>query len=306
MSPMNRPTIATGVGGASGWQALAWALEEAATTDGRLAICHVCPADSPLVRYADRAGPAAAGAVPVGVLELADPPLARAVAAAKTRLGGDRVSLCLHTGRVDAALVRASAGADLMVVAAGGRVTRQVATHAHCPAVVVRPDTSTRRGAFAGHVVVGVDGSPAARAALAFGFAFAAAHRRPLAAVHVAQHAAEDFWVDDQMLETHFTAEPAALAMLADEVEPCAREYPAVVVKRAVYAGRPLPGLVRAAAGAGLLVVGDRGRAPIARAVLGSVADSLVAQATGVIAVTHVHDAPAPQPARPHLVGGRT
>jgi nucleotide-binding universal stress UspA family protein len=257
-------------------------LEEAAATDRRLEICHVCPAESPL---ATRTGP-----VPLGLLELADPPLARAVAAAKTGLGGNRVTLSVHTGRVDHALVRTSAHADLLVVAAGGRTTHQVATHALCPVVVVRPDTSSWHGPFAGHVVVGVDGSPPARAALAFGFGYAAAHRRPLAAVHVTPYDGHDFWVDDQMLETHLTEEPGTLAMLAGAVEPWTHEYPLVVVKRAVYADRPVAGLMRAAAGATLLVVGDRGRGLITRAVLGSVADGVIDHATGTVAVAHTHD----------------
>jgi nucleotide-binding universal stress UspA family protein len=281
---MYRPTIVTGVGGGAGWQALAWALDEAAATEGRLAICHVCPADSPLVT--------GSGAVPVGLLELVDPPLARAVAAARSRLGGDRVTLSVHSGRVDRVLVDASTHADLMVIAAGGRTTHRVATHAHCPVVVVRPGAPPRPTAFpeanharhapfAGHVVVGVDGSAPSLAALEFGFAYAAAHRRPLAAVHI-------------------TAEPGAPAALAAEVAPWIDEYPLVAVEQAVYAGRPLPGLMRAAAGAALLVVGDRGRGPIGRAVLGSVADGVLDHATGTVAVAHTRDAPAAVLAHPH------
>lgn len=259
---MKRPTIATGVGAGAGWQALAWALEEAADTDSRLEICHVCPPESPLASRT--------GTVPVGLLELADPPLARAVAAAKARLGGDRVALTVHTGRADAALLRASAHADLMVVGAGGRTTHQIAAHAQCPTVVVRPDTSPSRGPFAGHVVIGVDSSRPARAALEFGFAYAAAHRRPLAAVHVSLH--------------------GGLDLLAAEVEPWTQEYPTVVVKQAVCADRPLPGLLGAAAGARLLVVGHRGHGVLARAVLGSVAYGVLDHAAGPAVVTHAHD----------------
>jgi nucleotide-binding universal stress UspA family protein len=291
---MYRATIATSVGGGAGWPALAWALEEAAATDGRLEICHVCPADSPLAihtRCAEEAAAASrANTVPVGLLELADPPLARAVAAAKSRLGGDRVTLTIHTGRVDRALLLTSAHADLMVLAAGGRTTHQVATHAHCPAVVVRPDTSTRHGPFAGHVVVGVDGSRPARTALEFAMAYAAKHRWPLAAVHVDPHRDNDTWSDDEMLQTHLTAEPTGLTMLAAEVEPWSHEYPAVAVKHAVYTGRPLSSLLQAATGARLLVVGHRGHGLVARAVLGSVAYGVIDHATGPTAVTHAQD----------------
>ncbi len=278
---MNRSTIATGVGGGAGWQALAWAVEEAANTESRLEICHVCPVDSPLTSRT--------GTVPVGLLELADPPLARAVAAAKARLGGDRVTLSVHTGQVDHALLRISERADLMVVGAGGRTTHQVAAHAQCPTVVVRPDATAHRGPFDGHVVVGVDSSRPSETALELGFAFAAAHRRPLAAVHVAAPDGSDVWVDGA--REPCGEEHPGLAMLADEVEPWTHEYPTVRVKRAVFADRPLPGLLRAAAGARLLVVGHRGHGPLARRVLGSVAHGVIDYATGPAAVTHMHDA---------------
>ena len=54
---------------------------------------------------------------------------------------------------------------------------------------------------FHGHVVVGVDGSPAAREALGFGFAYAAEHRRPLVAVTVIRHLDNDVWFDDTLLK---------------------------------------------------------------------------------------------------------
>lgn len=312
---MNRSTVATGVGGGAGWQALAWALEEAANTESRLEICHVCPVDSPLTTHT--------GTVPVGLLELADPPLARAVAAAKARLGGDRVTLSVHTGRVENALLRISEYADLMVLGAGGRTTHQVAAHAQCPTVVVRPDTTTRRGPFTGHVVVGVDSSPPSQTALELGFAFAAAHHRPLAAVHVVPHDGGDVIVagahdmsaphgrptlhggpasfagsasrDESAPDVEARDESrdplAGLALLTAEVEPWTREYPSVTVTRAVFADRPLPGLLRAAAGARLLVVGHRGHGPLARTVLGSVAHGVIDRAAGPAAVTHTRDA---------------
>ena len=285
---MNRSTIAAGVGGDAGWQALAWALEEAANTESHLEICHVCPEDSPLASRT--------GTVPVGVLELADPPLARAVAAAKARLGGNRVTLSARTGRVESALLRVSDHADLLVLGAGGRIAHQVAAHAKCPAVVVRPEANVPRGPFAGHVVVGVDSSRPSQTALEFGFAYAAAHRRPLAAVHVISPDGGDLtegdgiWLDGSASQPP-TGATAALAMLATEVEPWTREYPPVAVKRAVLADRPLPGLLRAGAGARLIVVGHRGHGPLARAMLGSVAHGLIEHATGPAAVTHMHDA---------------
>jgi nucleotide-binding universal stress UspA family protein len=58
-----------------------------------------------------------------------------------------------------------------------------------------------------------------------------------------------------------------------------------VAVKRAAYGGAPLPGLVRAAQGAHLAVVGDRGRPPAVRALSGSVTDGLLGAAPCPVAV---------------------
>ena len=63
-----------------------------------------------------------------------------------------------------------------------------------------------------------------------------------------------------------------------------------VATKRAVYAGRPLPGLLRAAAGASLLVVGDHGRSTAVRALLGTVSDGALDDDTGPVAVVHDYE----------------
>jgi hypothetical protein len=87
-----------------------------------------------------------------------------------------------------------------------------------------------------------VDGSPASAAAVRLGFAYARRHNLPVAAVHVDDHRPGDFWFDDRFLETHFAAEPAALALLARDVEPVAARFRHVPVKRAVYGGETVTG----------------------------------------------------------------
>lgn len=291
-----RPSIVVGLGGSGGWHALAWATNEAAATGGRLVLCHAC-----------QPGSALAGRGPVlrmGLLEVVDPALARAVGSARSRLGGDRVTLRIQAGRPGPLLVQAAADADLAVIGPPARRTpgglrstaHDVAAHAPCPVVVVRPVGSAHVAPFAGHVVVGVDDSPAARAAVEFAFGYADAHRRPLAAVHVTVDRREDYWFDETMLSTHFAAEPAGLELLATEVEPWMRKYPNVATKRAVYAGRPLPGLVRAAAGASLLVVGDHGHSAAVRAVLGTVSDGVLDAAQCPVAVVHDYERRGGQP----------
>jgi nucleotide-binding universal stress UspA family protein len=300
MSVMPRPGVATrtvepvhcvvavGVDGTpSGWAALAWAVSEVAAGGGRLVVCRVRPEPVP---SGARPDPAA--------LQLADPPLARAVRSVRDRLGGHRVEVVLPAGDPVAVLDALAADADLLVLGAGerkislprllGSTALRVAAHARAPVVLVRPLPSGRRGPFAGHVVAGVDGSPAAHAALEFGFRFAAAHRVPLVAVHVATEVPENYWVDDRMLETHFVAEPPGLALLSVEIEPLTRQYPQVAVKRAGYGGRAVPGLVAAAEGARLLVVGARGRRLPPPLLLGSVSQGVAATAGCPVAVVPV------------------
>ncbi|MFY1671523.1 universal stress protein [Plantactinospora sp. WMMB334] len=283
-----RPTILVGLGGSGGWQALAWATDEAALTGARLTLLHACPPNSPLASRA--ATPSLA------VIELFDPPLARAVATTRARLGGDRVDLRLVPGRPGTLLAAAATRAGLVVVGPPARhypggygsTTHHVVTHAPRPVVVVRPVRAEATAPLLGHVVVGVDGDSDPDAALEYGFERAATHRAILAAVHVTPRQREDYWFDETTLGTHFSVEPAGLELLARAVEPWTHKYPQVPVKFAVCAGRPLPGLLRAAHGARLLVVGDHGHGrlgPAGRALLGSVAHGALDRATGPVAV---------------------
>jgi nucleotide-binding universal stress UspA family protein len=106
-----------------------------------------------------------------------------------------------------------------------------------------------------------------------------------VAAVHVDDRRPGDFWVDDRYLETHFAAEPAALELLARDVEPVAADFRHVPVKRAVYGGDVVTGLRRAATGAALLVLGRHGHRRPAPLRLGSVSRAFAEHADCVVAV---------------------
>src|SRR3954469_16099735 len=105
-------TVAVGVGGAGGWPALPWATAQALQSSARLMVLHACPPQSPLARQPGTPAPAQ--------VELADPPLARAVVAARAKLGARRVSLRVLDGDPGSALAQASADAALLVIGAGG------------------------------------------------------------------------------------------------------------------------------------------------------------------------------------------
>ncbi|WP_448628140.1 universal stress protein [Geodermatophilus sp. URMC 64] len=147
-------------------------------------------------------------------------------------------------------------------------------------------------------VVVGIDGSDGARAALAWALTEAAA--RDAALEVVTAFPVDFYWADPQLLDTgridsiRADTEARARAMV-DEVrsDPAA---PAVEVSVLAVAGSPAPHLVQRSEGAALLVVGSRGRGAVRSTVAGSVALHCAAHARCPVVV--VHAAPVSEPAR--------
>jgi nucleotide-binding universal stress UspA family protein len=274
-------------GGETAGRTLAWALREAATAGCDLTVVR---ADAPR-RSAQR------GAGPGGVkaLELIDPALARAVVAARLTLGEQRVAVIVDPGPAGEVLLSVATPDDVVVIGpptrpgwwARASTTYRVATRARCPVVIVHASAAQVAvdgiGRFLrSHVVVGVDGSPAANQALAFGFSYASDHQQPLAAVAVTHHTDSDVWFDDRMLETHLGGDLEPAVMLAREVEPWQHKFPGVQVRRAVVAAPPADGLRRCAQGAAVLVVGTSGIGP---SPLGSVSRALLESAPCPVAI---------------------
>lgn len=271
--------IGVGIGGSGGSPALGWAAEQAESAGTHLVLVHVCTPGSPLEHLTIGHAPAE--------LELIDPPLARAYTRTRARLGGRRVALRIFGGSPSDRLVDASAGVRLLVIGAGGggRTVRRVLRQAHCPVVVARAAPLTPRTRLGGHVVIGVDGSSASRTAMEFAVRYAAEQRLPLAAVHVSAVSSDDYCYDDGAPSTHVTTEPAALELLADMTEPWAAKYPAMPIRRVVLHGPPAGALIRAGAGARLLVIGDKRRGVIGRARTGDVPLTVAAEASCPVAV---------------------
>lgn len=185
--------------------------------------------------------------------------------------------------RAAAALVRHSAEADLLVVGSRGRgsvrsallgsVALHCATHARCPVVVVHPSAAEPAGPP--RVVVGVDGSASARAALAA--AVAEAVELGAEVEVVAAYSRVDFWTDVSPAVV-----PAVEEVRADVLRTAEEEVAAVLAERSADAtpavrievceGAPSDVLVDRAKGAALLVVGSRGRGALRGLMLGSVA----------------------------------
>lgn len=145
------------------------------------------------------------------------------------------------------------------------------------------------------YVVVGVDGSPGSRAALAH--ALTAAARRRAALDVVASFPVTLLWTGGSPVDVpdaeavRADTETRARAFVDDvRAEASAGSLPGaddVAVRLSVVPGQPVPALLRAADGAELLVVGSRGRGAARSALLGSVALHCVSHAPCPVVVVH-------------------
>ncbi|MFD3496400.1 universal stress protein [Streptomyces sp. NPDC058690] len=151
-----------------------------------------------------------------------------------------------------------------------GSVTVPVSAQAPCPVVVVRePEHITQQPP---HVVVGVDGSPASDAAVAFAFEEAALRGAELRALLVRQPSMVSF-------RESASAEPERLKLLSEAIAGPSAEYPDVHVTHEVARGHPVEELARASEGALAVVVGRRGRGGYTGMRLGSVVHGLLHRA---------------------------
>jgi nucleotide-binding universal stress UspA family protein len=217
--------------------------------------------------------------------------LTESAAVAETAVPGLQVEAQLVVGYPIPVLVDESARAHLVVLGATGRtwftellagsVASGLAAHGECPVVVVRG--AERDPADSAPVVVGIDGTPASEAAIAFAFETASARHAPLVAVHGWQMPMVGTVPPDPAVVS--AASGAAHEILAERLAGWGEKYPDVHVRRVVVNDRPASLLVREAEGAQLLVVGSRCHGLLAGAVLGSVGNALVHRAPCPVAV---------------------
>jgi nucleotide-binding universal stress UspA family protein len=138
-------------------------------------------------------------------------------------------------------------------------------------------------------VVVGVDGSPGARAALVW--ALAAAARRGARLQVVSAFPVETYWgdpmlMDERRIEAVRADTEGRVRELVDEVR-SQSDASAVAVDVTVVPGPAVHGVLAAAEAADLLVVGSRGRGSVRSTVLGSVALHAVTHARCPVVVVH-------------------
>ncbi|VEG56558.1 UspA domain-containing protein [Mycolicibacterium aurum] len=187
-------------------------------------------------------------------------------------------------------LTEASASARIMVIGSRGlgpvggvvlgAVSRTLLHHARCP-VVVAKEGVVRKSDRSRPVLLGIDGSPASEAAIAF--AFDEASRRGVDLI--ALHAWSDVAVFPLLGMDWHKYEQEGHEILAERLAGWQEKYPDVHVSRRIVCDRPARWLIDEAKDAQLVVVGSRGRGGIAGMLLGSVSTAVAESAMAPVAV---------------------
>jgi len=173
--------------------------------------------------------------------------------------------------------------------AALGSVSFAVILHARCPVVVVHEGNEGPVGPTTGPVVVGVDGSRSAQAALDLAAQMASARGAAVSVVAAWSVATSEPWTEALGPAASQAARDDA-RRTAEQVASAAEERvrstrPGVDVTVHVVRGRADTVLAEASRSAGLVVVGSRGHGGFAGMMLGSVGHSVLRRASSPVAV---------------------
>lgn len=172
-----------------------------------------------------------------------------------------------------------------------GSVAARVASHGQGRIVIARPPHENRDGQ-PGAVLLGFDGSNAARAAAGFAFEEAGLRDVPLEVIHT--------W-KDQPLRRASASYPLNIntdaiyererQMLTTQLTDWRTRYDHVAVRVRVVRGQPAAALLQAARAdpVQLIVVGTRGRGGMTGLLLGSTSQAILAHAPCAVAVVHRH-----------------
>jgi len=205
---------------------------------------------------------------------------------------GLEVSLQLLEGGVGAALGDYSKNASMLVIGTSGHNrgaltdrALQAAATAECPVAVIGDGQSEGRG-----ILVGVDGSREATQAVAFAAAEADALGEELTILYA--FTGPNRWIaaglPQSSFATHVVEEERIV--LSETEAGLRQDYPDLAVHTVMETVlEPADALLRAAAGARLLVLGSRGKGGFGRFVLGSTAHAVLTQPPCPTVITRMH-----------------
>jgi nucleotide-binding universal stress UspA family protein len=189
----------------------------------------------------------------------------------------------VHESETGSVLVVGNRGHGALTGLLLGSTSLALAGHARCPVVLVR--NGADGSPHTGPVVVGVDGTEASEAAVAFAFGEAAAAGTSLLAVHAYTESAFEAALAAGGPLNWTLQRELAEAALAERLAGWAEKYPQVRVEREVVHDRATRALRRRAQTARLLVVGQRGQGGFRGFVLGSTSLQLLHQVSCPVAV---------------------
>jgi nucleotide-binding universal stress UspA family protein len=263
--------------------ALAWAVAEARLRGGSVrAIYAVPPFAETVTPFGGSIGPDFAAAEQAG-----EQVLASAVAQAQRLAPGVVVDTrVVHACAADALLGSSDAESMVVVGSRGhggiahllvGSTGVQLANHANCPVVIIRPAATgpaAPAGSGAGRIVVGVDGSAAADQAVRFALTEASvrgvgvtavdAWKKPPPGLPPTSGDLPPFVVADEM-------EGTQTRLLSDSLAAVSAQFPGVDLRQEVAHDDPVQALVSRSQDAVMLVVGSLGHGRFSSLLPGSV-----------------------------------
>jgi nucleotide-binding universal stress UspA family protein len=271
-----KPIVAAIDGSAEALRAVGWAVGEAVLRDAPLRIVSGVELPPRMTPRKDAHGPSTVAEV---VTAERDHDLTAAAERATAIAPDLKVSTIGLSGSVAQAVADSGADASMLVVGSRGvgafaamilgSVSRYAATHAACPVVVVRDDSTASRQ---GQVVVGVRAAEDCDETLTFAFEEAALHSASLLAVHAWQADDPDLLPNEGPAPGSHAGQADAARQLESLLDGWREKYPGVAVSHEVVHGHPGRALAGLSARAGLIVLGrhypHRGPGRVIHAVL--------------------------------------